>query len=332
MARLIDRLLGQGYSVEAGSASMFLGEGYMKALETATVVVCDNIEAYYESLGTREFISDIEKSLPNVAAPISPAFFEGRPRGVARKDVEAYGALVLTHDLETDAGVEILQSAAFHPERGGFSGVGLDGLPTQVRGSDIKGVRFLTEAWLFFAPTKSGSIGGGSNPFILGRYFLPANNEGAPFVSSPHPLRRTVACAPTGVRDEAVAALTAGMRMMFPVYLAISFMHCKNVERREEAPPPKLSKKWEKKHGRPLVRYHVLDIDPMRKVLSSEGGVETNGLKKALHICRGHFATYTEDKPLFGRVTGTFWKPQHVRGSAKNGVVVKDYNVKAPLG
>jgi hypothetical protein len=115
-----------------------------------------------------------------------------------------------------------------------------------------------------------------------------------------------------------------------PAILTLALMNCRNVERREVEQPPKLSKKWAKKHGRPLVRYHVLDIDPMRKVLRDEGGSEKTGLKKALHICRGHFATYTDDAPLFGRVTGTFWKPQHVRGSAKHGVVVKDYNVKAP--
>lgn len=47
-------------------------------------------------------------------------------------------------------------------------------------------------------------------------------------------------------------------------------------------------------------------------------------------FCRGHFSTYTEDRPLFGKVSGTFWVPSHVRGSAKQGVVVSDYNVKAP--
>jgi hypothetical protein len=115
-----------------------------------------------------------------------------------------------------------------------------------------------------------------------------------------------------------------------PALMALGLLGCKNVRRREQAQPPKLSKKWEKKHGRPLVRYHVLDIDPMRKVLRDEGGSEETGLKKALHICRGHFATYTDEAPLFGRVTGTFWKPQHIRGSKKQGLVLKDYNVKAP--
>jgi len=73
-----------------------------------------------------------------------------------------------------------------------------------------------------------------------------------------------------------------------------------------------------------------LEIDPMKEVLRTEGQVATVGLQKALHICRGHFKTYDE-KPLFGRLKGTFWWPQTLRGSANQGVVLKDYAVKAPL-
>lgn len=68
----------------------------------------------------------------------------------------------------------------------------------------------------------------------------------------------------------------------------------------------------------------------MKAVLRTEGGIEQNGLKKALHICRGHFATYTDEKPLFGHFTGTVWKPSHVRGNVTEGIVSKDYRVHAP--
>jgi hypothetical protein len=115
-----------------------------------------------------------------------------------------------------------------------------------------------------------------------------------------------------------------------PLALALSLMHCKNVRVSHIQQPAPLNKKWLQKHGRPLVRYRVLDIGPMKSVLKNEGRADQVGLKQALHICRGHFATYTEERPLFGKVSGTFWKPQHVRGSAQQGVVFKDYNVKAP--
>jgi hypothetical protein len=71
----------------------------------------------------------------------------------------------------------------------------------------------------------------------------------------------------------------------------------------------------------------------MKKVLETEGDIKHNGLKKALHLCRGHFAHYTPEKGFLGRPLSeplTIWKPAHVRGSASEGIVTKDYKVKAP--
>lgn len=45
------------------------------------------------------------------------------------------------------------------------------------------------------------------------------------------------------------------------------------------------------------------------------------------HICRGHFKTYTEEKPLFGSITGTYWWANQVRGSKERGEVKKRYQV-----
>lgn len=114
------------------------------------------------------------------------------------------------------------------------------------------------------------------------------------------------------------------------ISLAMTFAHCKNVAIQEHHAPHKVAAKRAKAGKPPITSYKTLLIDPMREVLKTEGNVEKNGLKKALHICRGHFATYTDDKPLFGRVTGTFWKPMHVRGSKERGEVKKDYVIGAP--
>jgi len=112
--------------------------------------------------------------------------------------------------------------------------------------------------------------------------------------------------------------------------MAISFMHCRNVTVVKEGPPPALSRKHERRTGRPLLRYHVLKIDHMKRVLEREGHASTDGLKKALHICRGHFATYgTEGKGLlFGKHAGRYWIPMHTRGNPELGVINKDYEVK----
>ena len=82
---------------------------------------------------------------------------------------------------------------------------------------------------------------------------------------------------------------------------------------------------------KPFLSYHTIQIEPVKQVLRTEGGIATNGLKKALHICRGHFATYRDN--FMGRKLEspvTMWRPSHVRGSLEQGVVVSDYKIHAP--
>jgi hypothetical protein len=108
--------------------------------------------------------------------------------------------------------------------------------------------------------------------------------------------------------------------------LAICFSHCKNVLIQEHQPSRQVRRAAERK-GEPAYSFHTIDIQPATRVLREEGEVTKNGLAKALHICRGHFAHYTTEKPLFGKYTGTFYRPMHVRGSAEQGIVGKDYRV-----
>lgn len=121
------------------------------------------------------------------------------------------------------------------------------------------------------------------------------------------------------------------MPMLHTALLSISFMHCKNVQTSEiTPPPPPLPTKRQIRWGqqpRQLATYHVLNIEPMKQILKTEGQSEKIGLQRALHICRGHFAHYT-DKGLFGKYYGTFWKPQHIRGSQHAGIVDKDYRIQ----
>lgn len=112
-------------------------------------------------------------------------------------------------------------------------------------------------------------------------------------------------------------------------FVTLSFLNCRNVTT-EEHLPSRQQRRAAQRKGEPVTTFRTLSIEPMRKVLVSEGGLEQNGLKKALHICRGHFANYSEDKPLFGKYSGQFWIPAHVRGSQEVGTIVKDYRVKAP--
>jgi hypothetical protein len=120
--------------------------------------------------------------------------------------------------------------------------------------------------------------------------------------------------------------------MNLQLYFAFSLMHCKNVERVQSARDHKLDRVLEKKGRPPRFTFHTLNIEPMKKVLRYEGESEKTGLKRALHICRGHFADYTEGKGLFGKYHGRYWIPQTVKGSIEAGEARKDYRVKAGKG
>ncbi len=115
-------------------------------------------------------------------------------------------------------------------------------------------------------------------------------------------------------------------RMLLPFGLAISFLHCRNVHTVEQRPPAALAKAHARKHGRPRFRYHVLEIEPMKRVLRIEGRSEEVGLQQALHICRGHFKDYRE-RGLFGKHRGIYWWDSYLRGRPEFGVVAKDYSV-----
>lgn len=109
--------------------------------------------------------------------------------------------------------------------------------------------------------------------------------------------------------------------------IGLSFAHCKNVElvdcTKEHGPDEKFCRRQKV----PSVIYKTLKIPGITKRYADGGG--HSGAEMRSHICRGHFATYTADKPLFGRPDGVgkFWHPAHVRGNAKHGAVVKDYEV-----
>jgi hypothetical protein len=116
----------------------------------------------------------------------------------------------------------------------------------------------------------------------------------------------------------------------FPALLTISFLHCRNIEIRPVIPSEKQSRSYRKKHGRDLVRYHILDIKPIRQLIERYRRGERSDLRRALHICRGHFKTFAPDAPLLGKAVGTFWWGPQVRGSRAEGIVLKDYRVLAP--
>lgn len=117
----------------------------------------------------------------------------------------------------------------------------------------------------------------------------------------------------------------------YPVLLALSFCHAKNVSISPEPIPARLQAARARRHHLPIERFYTLDIEPMRAVIAAatrEG--QPASLSAALHLVRGHFKTYTAEAPLFGARTGIYWWGLHARGDSRRGAIRKDYNVLAP--
>jgi len=106
----------------------------------------------------------------------------------------------------------------------------------------------------------------------------------------------------------------------------LQLLSCKNINYTPLDYSLKFLKHRNKRNKPYFEKYYVIQIEPMRKILDEKGHAQTMGLKYALHICRGHFRTYDE-KPLFGKVTGTFWVPAHIRGDVSIGKIKKDYEI-----
>jgi hypothetical protein len=136
---------------------------------------------------------------------------------------------------------------------------------------------------------------------------------------------------PDDLSEEEIEKQVGFVSVVFsPVVLAQSLMHCKNVVIEGQPLSPKRAKSFQRKHKTRPASFKTVKIEPVKTVIKRAGGVRGIGAEKAMHIVRGHFAEYTEEKPLFGKVTGRFFRPKHVRGNANIGVKPPDYSVQAP--
>jgi hypothetical protein len=117
--------------------------------------------------------------------------------------------------------------------------------------------------------------------------------------------------------------------LALPFWFAFAFMHCKNVTL-DSPPVSRQVRRQAERKGVPLLDYRMLNIEPMKGVLKTEGRLDDAGPKVALHICRGHFKDFRDGPGLFGKHKGVYWWEGSVRGSLSKGRVEKDYVVMPP--
>jgi hypothetical protein len=318
MSRLADQIVASGVDVQVNPPDP---RRLREEVAGGPVLVCDNVAEYYFVAAGRTMESWVPADFP-LAVPAWPTVFcEFRARTQWPADrwwhgemVDRAGVLFRTRDLWHDA-----DAPAGEPPRDCFG----RRAPATARW-EIQAI-LITREGRSARPRACQTMAWWLDS--AGRVTGPA--EGDPLAGVLLSTRFMERYA--GVSDmEWAALMDLNLRtILYPCLLALAFTHCKNVRRETIAPPRPLSRAHEKRHGHPLVTYTTLQIDPMREVLQRAGGGEPDGLPKALHICRGHFAHYDE-RPLFGKLKGTFWKPMHVRGSATDRLVIKDYAVAGP--
>lgn len=120
------------------------------------------------------------------------------------------------------------------------------------------------------------------------------------------------------------------VRMAWGAIMAVAWMNCKNVDTDlhtaliQQRVPAKGKRKSRKAYK--SIDYHTIRL-PGQSGGGAGGTGEHGGVR--MHTVRGHFKTFTKERPLLGRATGTYWWGWQVRGNPARGVSVTDYNVKA---
>lgn len=324
MTRLADRIVRYGLHhntiTPAGLAPSFAG---------AQCFAIDNVAEYLYA-GTDQENWDPRTDFPNVAPPFPRCWFDHkRPSRInsrvlgdqdASKLPEWTGVFIEAADLGSLPSQAVRQrvwSAAFQvlpiqPVPGGEGGIpALD---------DGVALRWILRGDVYC------SLDSKHNTGPLGSAILAVSADGRAmsttsviFASHPHVTR---------VEPVVAEYLMQMVSTEFNVaLLAISMMHCKNVRTETLAAlPAKLARAHERRYGQPAVRYHTLEIGPLQSSANAFAPGKS-GMVQALHFARGHFKTYTADAPLLGQHVGTYWWDAHLRGSAKSGVVEKDYRV-----
>ncbi len=113
-----------------------------------------------------------------------------------------------------------------------------------------------------------------------------------------------------------------------PALMALGLINCRNVKTQETGLIKLRHTKKQKRSGQPAwsVKYHTIVLPGEGSVQQGSGNSLTHRTS-SIHRVRGHFKTFTAEKPLLGQHVGTYWWGWQVRGKAENGIVVSDYKV-----
>lgn len=115
------------------------------------------------------------------------------------------------------------------------------------------------------------------------------------------------------------------LRALGALNLTLMLLNTQNIGTERHSPPEKLNRARVRRNRQPKLTYYTLVLKrPTKQGEATDKGLWDN----RVHFCRGHFKYFTPEKPLFGHIVGRYWWQPQVRGRNKEGVVLKDYEVK----
>lgn len=118
-------------------------------------------------------------------------------------------------------------------------------------------------------------------------------------------------------------------QLLFTVITALALINCRNVTTQDTGRISIGRSGTQKRRRQPPqdIRYNTIILPGAGTGSGGKGGHRAT----ALHRVRGHFKTFTADKPLLGKHTGMFWWGWQVRGDSDHGTIVSDYQLAGQL-
>jgi hypothetical protein len=109
---------------------------------------------------------------------------------------------------------------------------------------------------------------------------------------------------------------------------AMSAMH-QRCEAEHVTPTRQQRREAERRHKASLKEYYILKVKAVQepRAFSEVGQAQRVQGQRREHVVRGHFRWYSEEKPLFGKISGMVWIGEHRRGD-DIGRIRKDYAVE----
>lgn len=114
---------------------------------------------------------------------------------------------------------------------------------------------------------------------------------------------------PDAVNGLTIGARSAIMNLAETIFTGIGLSNAVNVTTQRVDVPPKVHAKRTRRAGAPTVStYHVVHLPNVRHQHAVDRPSSSgDGARRAPAFVRGHVKTYSADRPLFGRVVGSYW-------------------------